>query len=129
MSTRRLTVEQIRKYASSSDHVVLAVFMIDRFTDHGLVAYVNAEIKKEELVIKDFIMSCRVFSRTLEFYALKSLLKTTSKYKCKVTRFRLKKTEKNLPFQSFLKNLNIENENTTLISNQILNKRSKTFIN
>lgn len=129
MSTRRLTVEKIRKYASSSDHVVLAVFMIDRFTDHGLVAYVNAEIKKEELVIKDFIMSCRVFSRTLEFYALKSLLKKTSKYKCKATRFRLKKTEKNLPFQSFLKNFNIENENTILISNQILNKRSKTFIN
>ncbi len=74
LSTRRLSLEQLCRAADSSNHIVLAVSLADRFTDHGLVAYIAAEQTGSRLTITDWLMSCRVFSRTLEQFTFNRLV-------------------------------------------------------
>jgi FkbH-like protein len=73
LSTRRLTMEQLQGMTESTRHIVLAVRLADRFTNHGLVTYIAAEIDSHIACITDWLMSCRVFSRTLEHFILGNL--------------------------------------------------------
>jgi len=79
LSTRRLGHEQLEKMTNSPSHVVLAVSLVDRFADHGLVAYVAAELLGAEMVVTDWVMSCRVFSRTLEQFTFVNLIRIAKK--------------------------------------------------
>ncbi len=66
LSTRRLSLEQLQAMSASPDVLLLTISLADRFAEHGLVSYVACDIRKDKLVITDWLMSCRVFSRTLE---------------------------------------------------------------
>lgn len=66
LTTRRLTLEQLGAMSASPDAQILAISLTDRFTNHGLVSYVASRVVADTLVITDWLMSCRVFSRTLE---------------------------------------------------------------
>jgi predicted enzyme involved in methoxymalonyl-ACP biosynthesis len=49
--------------------------MHDKFADYGLISYLNIEVSDSgSLVVNDWLMSCRVFSRKLEIFILKKLL-------------------------------------------------------
>jgi FkbH-like protein len=54
---------------------VFTVRMRDKFADYGLISYLNVEVNDSgSLVVNDWLMSCRVFSRRLEVFILKKLL-------------------------------------------------------
>jgi FkbH-like protein len=74
LSTRRLNQEQLQAMTESPDMIVVAALLEDRFTNHGLVAYVAAKQAGSELTITDWLMSCRVFSRTLEHCMMRYLI-------------------------------------------------------
>jgi FkbH-like protein len=74
LSTRRLSQEQIQEMIHAANYIVLAVFLADRFADHGLVAYLAAKLIEKDLRITDWLMSCRVFSRTLENFTISHLV-------------------------------------------------------
>ena len=74
LSTRRLNQDRLQAMSESPDHVLIAVTLADRFADHGLVAYVAAHCAGELMTITDWLISCRVFSRTLEEYTFRHLL-------------------------------------------------------
>lgn len=74
LTTRRRTEDEIRAVAADPLGVVWAFSLRDRFADHGVVAYVAAEITDPSLTITDWIMSCRVFSRGLEFAVIAEVL-------------------------------------------------------
>lgn len=74
LTTRRRTREQIEQQFVDRDGVVLAFALSDRFADHGLVAYVAATKRGPDLWITDWLMSCRVFSRTLEQFCFNTVL-------------------------------------------------------
>ncbi len=95
LSTRRLSQEQLEKMAKSQAHVVLAVSLVDRFADHGLVAYIAAELLDAEMVITDWVMSCRVFSRTLEEFTFIRLLQIARERGIKAISLRYQPTVKN----------------------------------
>jgi FkbH-like protein len=66
LTSLRLSREQLATLLAVPDHAVLAVTLQDRFADHGIVSSVVMEHDADRLRIKDWLMSCRVFSRTLE---------------------------------------------------------------
>ena len=66
LATRRLTIDQLAAMAAAPDTLVLTASLVDRFADHGLVSYLAATVTDDTLHITDWLMSCRVFSRTLE---------------------------------------------------------------
>ncbi len=74
LTTRRFTEDHLAAFLASPDHLVLAVRLRDRFADHGLVSSVVARRDGRRLVIENWLMSCRVFSRTLEQFVLNAIV-------------------------------------------------------
>ena len=72
-TTRRYTSEEVTSIADSPRAVTLQFRLVDRFGDNGLVSAMilrpNAE-QPEALEIENWVMSCRVFGRELEFEAM-----------------------------------------------------------
>jgi FkbH-like protein len=94
-TTRRLDVSYFRKEMNNTKNNVYTVRLTDKFGDHGLVSYVRAEQKGESLVVTDWLMSCRVFSRTLEHLVFNFLFETARGSSCNALEFLYRESKKN----------------------------------
>jgi FkbH-like protein len=74
MTTRRYDEAAVRAFAAREDALVLAATLADRFGDHGLVSSMIGVFADNTLVIESWLMSCRVFSRTLEAFFMRAVL-------------------------------------------------------
>jgi FkbH-like protein len=74
LTTRRLTQIEIERICDDPNAIVLALSLVDRFANHGLVSYMVAVHENNVLRISDWLMSCRVFSRTTEDLMFNHLL-------------------------------------------------------
>jgi FkbH-like protein len=95
LSTRRLAVEQLKAMATATDCLVAVVSLSDRFADHGLVSYVAAHVAGETLHITDWLMSCRVFSRTLELFVFNHLARHARERNLRTIQAVFRPTDKN----------------------------------
>jgi len=121
------SVSEIKKLKKNT----LAVRLKDRMQDFGIVSAVVFNIVKKNklLEIKNWVMSCRVFSRRLEFFILDLLIKVAKKNKCKNLMLNYQKTKKNILFFNFLtdlfgKNINQNNLFNFPIKNIKFNKKN-----
>jgi FkbH-like protein len=73
LSTRRLTVDRLETMATDPERIIFAISLADKLADHGVVSYVAGHPTGETLQITDWLMSCRVFSRTLEHFVVNQL--------------------------------------------------------
>ncbi|MGF7238538.1 MAG: HAD-IIIC family phosphatase [Frankia sp.] len=74
LTTERLAPAQVQAHAENPDGLVLTIHSRDRFGDNGLVGAVLAHCQGARLVIDNFLLSCRVFSRGIEQSCLSALL-------------------------------------------------------
>jgi FkbH-like protein len=66
LSTYRYTREELAALLNRRDAVCVATSCRDRFGDYGIVGFASVIVSKEELVLKDFVLSCRVAQKKLE---------------------------------------------------------------
>ena len=72
-TTRRYTAEQVATFAAAADVVTLQFRLLDRFGDNGLVSAMilrSDPAQPKSFTIDNWVMSCRVFGRQLEFEAM-----------------------------------------------------------
>jgi FkbH-like protein len=74
LTTRRYDEEKIRDFARRPDVRLLAFTLRDRHGDHGLVSSVIAFREDSALRIDSWLMSCRVFSRSVEEFIMRRLV-------------------------------------------------------
>lgn len=74
LTTRRHNDAAIAAFAARPDAIVLAATLADKFGDHGLVSSLIAVVEGDALLIESWLMSCRVFSRTLEHFMLREVI-------------------------------------------------------
>ncbi len=74
VTTKRYTVEEIEKCASSSDYITLYGRLSDKFGDNGVVSVVIGHIDGKKLDIDVWLMSCRVLKRDMEYAMLDALV-------------------------------------------------------
>jgi FkbH-like protein len=74
LTTRRHSEAAILAFAAREDALVLGATLADKFGDHGLVSSLVAVVEGDALVIDSWLMSCRVFSRTLEQFVMRAVL-------------------------------------------------------
>ena len=77
LTTRRYDETRIRDFVSRRDAMVLVATLSDKFGDHGLVSSLIAVADDDALIIESWLMSCRVFSRTLEQFVMRALVERT----------------------------------------------------
>ena len=74
LCTRRLTETQCAALMESADFVPLYAKLADRFGDHGLISVVVLERSEEALMIRDWLMSCRVLARGVEQFMMNEVV-------------------------------------------------------
>ncbi|MBP9145250.1 MAG: HAD-IIIC family phosphatase [Thermoanaerobaculia bacterium] len=73
-TTARFQRADLERFLASPTHALFAFRLRDRFVDHGLVSCVIAEYAGDRLVLLNWTMSCRVFSRGAEEFIRNRLL-------------------------------------------------------
>jgi FkbH-like protein len=74
VTTRRYSEPALRAFMERDDAIVLALWLADRFGDHGLVSTLIALREGHALRIDSWLMSCRVFSRGAEQFVMRELV-------------------------------------------------------
>ena len=71
--TNRYTVDDIARFAADPNHLLVTLHASDKFGDQGLVAFVHVakvddiHCQPATYSILDWVMSCRVMNRRIEF--------------------------------------------------------------
>jgi FkbH-like protein len=74
LRTRRYSEAELEAIMASDDHLILAFTLQDKFGDYGIVGAVIAERQMStSLFIDTWVMSCRVFKRSLEHFTMNQL--------------------------------------------------------
>ncbi|MEV0027178.1 HAD-IIIC family phosphatase [Streptomyces atroolivaceus] len=74
LTTERLQQSEVAERAAAPGSLVLTIRSGDRFGDNGVVGSVLAHREGDELVIDNFLLSCRVFARGIEQACLSAVL-------------------------------------------------------
>jgi FkbH-like protein len=74
MNTRRYRKDQIEAIAEDPNGIVMSVSLQDKFAKHGIVSSVIATHESNALRIDNWLMSCRVFSRSLEQFIMQRVI-------------------------------------------------------
>jgi FkbH-like protein len=71
-TTRRYLAEEVTRLSGADDAITLQFRLLDRFGDNGIVSAMILSPNGEEGVLKidNWVMSCRVFGRELEYEAM-----------------------------------------------------------
>lgn len=87
--------ESLESLFSSKNSVILVAHLEDRLAKHGLVSVLIGCMEKKSFWIENWVMSCRVFTRTLEEAIFLSLLDIAKEKKCSEICGKFVRTEKN----------------------------------
>ena len=95
LTTRRMSLQEIEKSMQEKNKISFYARLIDKFGDNGLVSLIQGTILGSEVEIDLWLMSCRVFKRTLEHSLLYSFLQEAKNRDIKTVRGRYVPTKKN----------------------------------
>ena len=101
LTTRRLSEEQLLKWSENENRRCITFSVSDRYGDSGLTAFASIEKVKNYWVIIDFVMSCRIMGKGVEYAILKELLNQVED--SEVIYMEVIKSERNLPIRKFTK--------------------------
>ena len=88
LTSKRLSLNEVKKYTSHPQKKIIAVQAKDKFGDYGIISVVYLSKNIKSWTIDNWVMSCRVFAKSIESAILFSLMKSLKKNK----NFKLKAT-------------------------------------
>lgn len=101
MATRRMTADELSKWAEQPGHAVLTFRVSDKFGDYGLTGIIGLQLDGASAHVTDFLLSCRVMGRGVE----QSMLHTAAQWATSQNAQRLVAqflpTERNRPCKDF----------------------------
>lgn len=104
LTTKRYSEADILAKIRGEDTDVYYGEVIDRFGNNGICLVCILEYIKNEVRIDSFLMSCRVMGKQIEYYFMDHIVQFIRERGFKKLIGSHKKTEKNMPCQSFLFN-------------------------
>ncbi|MBX9445120.1 HAD-IIIC family phosphatase [Dickeya chrysanthemi] len=73
MTTQRMTAQDVAGYLSREGHLAVTLACRDRIGDYGTIGAIFLHFDGDGCHIDNFIMSCRIFGRQVEFAAMRWL--------------------------------------------------------
>jgi FkbH-like protein len=108
ITNKRRSEKDFKKILSDPNYTVLQFRLKDKFGDNGIVSVIILENKKTYLDIDTWVMSCRVFSRTLEFFIFDKIVECAKELNLKKISGEYFETEKNVLVREIYKNFGFE---------------------
>lgn len=105
LTSERLSADEFGKDLANSDKLVIGMRVSDKFGDSGVTGLaIIAGLKSRELVVENFLLSCRVIGRTIENAFLAWLLEKAMQLGVLRVHVRFNSTPRNLVAKQFLEN-------------------------
>jgi FkbH-like protein len=97
-NTNQVTLSQleIENYIEASDKFVLSVSLTDKFGPLGIISVMFGELQNDECIIKNWVLSCRVFKRGVEAVILDALSRKVRELNINCIRASINLSEKNM---------------------------------
>lgn len=111
LNKNRMSQSEIDTIFNSKNYLAITGSLSDKYGEHGLVSVIVGDIIKSNLLISTWVMSCRVFSRELEFAMFDFILNECRKFKIRKINGIYKETDKNNIVKDFYKILGFELQN------------------
>ena len=102
LSTRRLSQDELWKWAHDENHRLWTFRVSDRFGDSGLTGIISMSVKNGCGTIEDFILSCRVMGRRIEEVLLSTVVEEARSLGLDRVTLKYLPTKKNKPCLDFL---------------------------
>ena len=83
-------------------------------TDYGIVVIVVYSIREKHLNIDNWVMSCRVFDRNIEFSTFNILQKIAKNNNCLKILLKFEKSQKNLPAKLAIEKIGFKKKSVSL---------------
>ena len=112
-SHQRLTKSNILNFIKTKNNKIYEVSMKDKFGDYGIIGIISISILQKKFIIKNFLLSCRVFERGVEISIL-NFIKKNKNYKNKKGIILINRNEKN----SYVQNLFDKSKNIKKLSSK-----------
>ena len=108
LCTNRYKINTLREKLLDENISIFSIKLKDKFADHGFISYLEYEKRLNSIYIKDWLISCRVFSRTLEEFILKNICKFSENENIDQIFLRFIESKKNSFLKNRLKELNFK---------------------
>jgi FkbH-like protein len=109
LTTRRYTEQEINELHNNQDEMrIYTLRVTDKFGDEGIVGVAMVKIINNELLIDNFMMSCRVIGRMIETAFLTHLINSGIKNGFKALRGEFIRTKKNKLVETFFEDHGFE---------------------
>ena len=125
-TSNRYNQKDIKKILKKINQKLELFSLKDKFGDHGIIGLVVYSINKKNLLVTDFLLSCRVISRKIEEFIILKLLKKNKVNEIKIL-YNQNNKNKTL-IKKFLDENNFKIfKNKFLLRDIIINKKAKTY--
>jgi FkbH-like protein len=101
MTTRRRTAAEIEQWLAGTDHDALVFSLQDRFGAQGIIGFAALRHDGAAAEITDFLISCRVLKRTVEFAMLGAVVAHARERGATRVIAEYRKSARNAPFGDF----------------------------
>jgi FkbH-like protein len=105
LCTNRYTDTQIQNFMDDVNHTIYSITVRDKFGCSGLTAVVIISIQNNSATIKDFIMSCRIMGRNIEYAIMYYLIGKLHEQGIDLVNADYVPTAKNKPVRDFYDSL------------------------
>ena len=118
LTTRRITHKELDKLKKNKKNQLLSCTLKDKYGEMGIVGFFNIEINNDKCLVKDLLLSCRAFGRSVEQSMILKIIEILKTKKINLLELKYIKTKKNKPCLTFLKkNFNEVKKNTFQLKN------------
>jgi FkbH-like protein len=104
MTTKRYSLEEIKRFHDSTDNLVVSCQITDIYGDSGITGVCIVEQKAETAWIDTFLLSCRILGRRAEYAFLSEIVSLLRDKGIKTIYAKYLKTEKNREHAGFYQN-------------------------
>ncbi len=132
-TTIRYSLSEIEKISKNKKNVTFQFSFKDKFSNYGIISLITAHTSNNNLVIDNWVMSCRVLNRTLENFIMNIIVDFCIKKKIKFIKSQYITTNKNSLVKNLFDELGFNQENKSRNKKQYILKlnryvNKKTFI-
>ena len=128
VSGHRYDKDEFTKLLQSPNYKCLAFRVRDRFGDYGIVGFSSLEMGQQDIILKDFVMSCRVAMKHVERAFFQSIMNSSLLPKCDGIKIIAIKTPRNNPLREQLLKMPVTIEYEDNICLRMTIKNSVAFV-
>jgi FkbH-like protein len=81
LTNKRYSSNEFRNYLKNNKNYSLVIRVKDKFGDHGIIGLITCILKNKNLIIDNYVLSCRILGRKIENIVLKEINKFAQKNK------------------------------------------------